>query len=208
MFRKLFFIIGGILIIGMVWFMLWREKPISHRDSDGTDIIAFGDSLIAGVGAREGMTLTEQLSRTLGVPIINEGISGATTRDGVENIDNVLAQYHPRLVIISLGGNDFLQQIPREETKRNLAYIIKTIEAQGSMVLILGVRSGLIGGGFDAEFEKLSSQYSTLYVEDILSGIFGDTRYMSDAVHPNDAGYKLITDRIVQTLQKERIVLR
>lgn len=206
--KFLFLSVIGLVLIGMLWSAWEGEKTIRNNDSAGTDIIAFGDSLIAGVGAEEGMTLPEQLGRKLGVSITNEGISGATTRDGVRTIDSVLTNYHPKLVIISLGGNDFLQKIPREETIRNLSRIIETIQKKKSMVLILGVRSGLISGGFDEEFEKLASQYKTLYVEDILSGIFGDTRYMSDAVHPNGLGYGLIADRIVKTLHKEQIILR
>lgn len=204
---SLFLIIFCILIAaGIGWIFFGRETPITNLDSSGIDIIAFGDSLIEGVGATEGMTLPDQLGKKIGTPVINEGIAGETTRDGLARIGATLDQYHPRLIIISLGGNDFLKKLPREETKENLAHIIEAIQSRGSMVMILGVRSGIIGGGFDNEFQSLSKHYGTLYVEDILSGIFGNMDSMSDAVHPNDRGYGIIAERIAKTLNEHHIL--
>lgn len=201
----LLLLLSSLIIAGVSWFFFGRAAPITNIDSSGTDVVAFGDSLIEGVGATEGMTLPDQLGRRLGVPVINEGVVGETTRDGLARIGPTLDRYHPRLVILSLGGNDFLKKFPREETVSNLTSMIREIQLRGSMVMILGVRSGILGGGFDDEFQALSKQYGTLYVKDILSGIFGDMNFMSDAVHPNDRGYGIIADRIAKTLDEHRI---
>lgn len=196
-------VIGTILVLTGGLLFLWsREVPIVNLDSRGTDVIAFGDSLIAGVGAEAGRTLPDQLGRKLGVPIVNAGIAGETTRGGLARIGTTLDALHPRIVILSLGGNDFLKKIPRQETRQNLGHIIETIQSRGAMVVLLGVRSGIIGGGFDDEFEALSEQYGTIYVADVLSGIFGDTRYMSDLIHPNSSGYGVIAGRIDESLRE------
>lgn len=205
----LLFLLGGISIFSVcAWLIFGRETEITNIDSTGTDIIAFGDSLIEGVGATEGMALPDQLSRKWGRPVINAGVAGETTRDGLARIDTVLEDTHPRIIILSLGGNDFLKKIPRDETEKNLGRLIEKMQARGAMVMLLGVRSGIIGGGFDDEFEALSDRYGTLYVEDILSGIFGDSRFMSDPVHPNNQGYGIIADRIARAFEEREIVIR
>ncbi len=195
-----------VLLGGALWFFWGHEAPVVNIDSTGADIIAFGDSLIAGVGAEAGMTLPEHLSNKLGQTVVNAGVSGETTRGALVRIEETLDGYSPRIVILSIGGNDFLQKLPRNETRVNIGRIIEKIQGRGAIVVLLGVRSGIIGGGFDEEFESLSKQYGTLYVEDVLGGIFGDTRYMSDAVHPNSRGYEIIAERIAQTLKERRIV--
>jgi len=207
-FRVVIIAIVAVLVVGLLWFFLHTEKPIVNGDSEGTDIIAFGDSLIEGVGAEYGMALPDQLGFKLGVPVVNAGVAGSTTHDGVVTIRDALDGYRPRIVILSLGGNDFLKKVPRDEIKRNLGNIIEEIQRHGAMVVLLGVRSGIIGGGFDDEFEELAERYGAVYVEDVLSGIFGDTRYMSDGVHPNAAGYGIIADRIVDALVKQDIRVR
>ena len=207
--RTLSLILAGLAVLAVLfWFLFGRATPITNIDSTGTDIIAFGDSLIEGVGATEGMALPDQLSQKLGHPVINAGIAGETTRDGLARIDEVLEGTNPRIIFLSLGGNDFLKKIPRDETKQNLGRLIDKMQARGAIVVLLGVRSGIIGGGFDDEFEALVEQHGTLYVEDILSGIFGDSRSMSDPVHPNDRGYGIIADRIVETLSDHDIRVR
>lgn len=146
------------------------------------------------------------MSNKLGQTVVNAGVAGETTRGALVRIEETLDGYSPRIVILSIGGNDFLQKLPRNETRVNIGRIIEKIQGRGAIVVLLGVRSGIIGGGFDEEFESLSKQYGTLYVEDVLGGIFGDTRYMSDAVHPNSRGYEIIAERIAQTLKERRIV--
>lgn len=193
----------ALCILLLIFFLFPRKTIITNYPSSGTRIIAFGDSLIEGVGAEDGMTLPEQLSQRIGIPIENEGLAGDTTRGGLSRIDDVLdtSNGDPKIVLLLLGGNDFLKKIPREETYRNLETIIKTIESRGAIVLLLGVRSGLLGGGFDDEFEKLSETYGTAYVEDVLDGVFAHPDLMSDAIHPNSKGYAKIADRIEPVLR-------
>ena len=62
----------------LLWF-LWPSRKITNRDSKGTTVVAFGDSLTAGYGANAGEDYPSHLSRQVGIPIINEGVSGDTT---------------------------------------------------------------------------------------------------------------------------------
>lgn len=169
--------------------------PIANYPSDGTDIIAFGDSLIEGVGSTRGNDFVSVLSRRIGEPIVNLGRAGDTTRQGLDRL-SALDRYDPKVVILLLGGNDHLQKVPIETTFRNLGAIIENIQARGAVVLLLGVKGSLLSDKFAPEFELLRDTYKTAYVPNVLRGLFGHAELMSDSVHPNDAGYVIIADRV------------
>jgi lysophospholipase L1-like esterase len=187
--------------LGVVWYF-FSDVPIKHYPSVKTGpVLMFGDSLVEGVGATAGQSLPEQLGRLTGTAVLNYGVSGDTTRDALSQLDGALGT-DPRIVLVLLGGNDFLKKIPREETFRNLERIVTAFQAQGAIVFVLGVRSGLIGGGADAEYEALAEETGSVYVSDVLSGVFGRSELMSDAIHPNDQGYAIIAERIAPLLMK------
>lgn len=200
--RKIIWIIvvGVAVLLGIFYFSS-RPKVIVNYPSSGVDIIAFGDSLVEGVGSsaeNEGGFVT-LLSRKIGQPIINLGNSGDTTADGLARI-NQLNQHNPKIVLLLLGGNDYLKKIPPEETFKNLSSLIQYIEGRGSIVLLLGVRGGILSDHFDSEFEKLRDTYQTAFVSNVLRGLLTNPQYMSDAIHPNDLGYQKIADRIYPVL--------
>ncbi len=180
----------------------WSVRTrIYNLDSTGTNIIAFGDSLVRGVGSTPGNDLFSVLSARIGQPILNMGVSGDTTADAIARLDAVLAA-DPRLVIIILGGNDYLKRIPKEVTFDNLGQIVDAIQAQGAAVLILGVRGGLIRDTYDNQFKSFAREHHAGFVSNILDDLIGDTKYMSDSIHPNDLGYSKIADRVEPVLKK------
>jgi acyl-CoA thioesterase I len=179
------------------------EKPITNYPGQGKTIVAFGDSLVQGVGAssRES-NFVALLSTKLGTKIINEGIGGNTTRDGLARIDAVLAKHDPKLVIVLLGGNDALRNIPQQETFNNLDTIIQKIHNSGAMLLLLGIQGGLLHDPYKDQFELLAEKHNTAYVESVLSGLLGKKEYMFDTIHPNDNGYKILADKVFPELEK------
>lgn len=193
-----------ILIVILVagYFLLGRgEAKITNYPSQGTDIIAFGDSLIEGVGASQGSDFVSVLSKRIGKPIVNLGVSGDTTTQGLARIQE-LDEYSPKVVLLLLGGNDAIQKISQEQTFENLSNIIQEIQKRGAVVLLLGVRGKVLSDPYESEFKKLASTYDTAYVPNVLDGLFGNREYMSDTVHPNDAGYAKIAERIEPVLKK------
>jgi acyl-CoA thioesterase I len=163
-------------------------------------IVAFGDSLIYGTGSSGG-GFVKLLEQRLGQPIENLGVPGITTADGIARLDAVIER-HPAVVILLLGGNDYLRQVPRDETFANIAMIIERLQADNIAVLLIGVRGGLIRDVFADHFEALADRYRTGYVRDVLDDTLGVSGYMADQVHPNDAGYRVIADRVYPVLAK------
>lgn len=200
--RYAIFFIISVLTIFFVYVKFFKAESIKNYPSSGTDIVAFGDSLIFGQGASSAdKNFVSLLSDRIGKRIVNLGVPGNTTQNALDRI-NELERYNPKVVVILLGGNDYLQKVPIGKTFQNLGVIIQKIQSKGSVVLLLGVRGGILNDKFDTEFEKISSKYHTAYVSDVLSGLITNMQYMSDAVHPNDLGYQKIADRVYPVLVK------
>ncbi|MDQ5955084.1 MAG: acyl-CoA thioesterase [Patescibacteria group bacterium] len=199
----IYLLVGIVIVICVYGLYLYfhSSHPVRNYPSPGTDIIAFGDSLVEGVGATPGHDLVSLLSKEIGAPIVNLGRSGDTTADGLARISE-LDSYKPKVVILILGGNDYLAKKSMPEAFERLGKIIEQIQARGAIVLLVGIRLSLVVGNFDAQYRELERKYQTAYVPDVLDGFYGKLQYMSDNIHPNDAGYAIIASRIAPTLQK------
>ncbi|MSU45091.1 MAG: arylesterase [Candidatus Zambryskibacteria bacterium] len=191
-------VVGALLVLVLISFF-GGDKDIKNASSLGVDLIAFGDSLIVGDGASTDNDFISLLSKKIGKPIINLGVSGNTTQDGLARIED-LDKYNPKVVILLLGGNDYLNKVSINETFSNLEKIIKNIQSRGAIVLLLGIRGGLFNDKFDSRFEELSEKYNTAFVPNVLDGLFANNKYMSDTIHPNDAGYEIIESRVYPVL--------
>ena len=199
---KKFLVIGVIaIVIGFIIYPFFESpEKITNYPSTGRDIVAFGDSLVLGIGSTQGGGFVEMLSEDLGKPTINLGVSGNTTKDALNRIDQI-SKYKPKVVLVLLGGNDFLQKVPVEEVFANLDKIVEEIQKTCAVVLLIGIEGHVISNSHGKYFKKLAEKRGTAYVPDILDGIFGQTKLMSDNLHPNDLGYRMMTNRIEPVLE-------
>jgi acyl-CoA thioesterase-1 len=176
-------------------------RGIRNLRSAGEAIVCFGDSLTEGVGAEAGQDYPSVLSRQLGFPVVNAGQRGDTTGQALERLSDKVLRRNPRLVIVLLGGNDFLRQLPRAESKKNLAEIVRRIQEQGAMVAIAGIRLGLFTDEFAPIYEATAKEFGALYIPEVMKGILSDAKLKSDAIHPNGAGYRLIAERVAEKIR-------
>jgi len=176
-------------------------RNIRNLRSAGEAIVCFGDSLTEGFGANAGEDYPSVLSRQLGFPIVNAGHRGDTTAQALERLSDSVLSRNPRLVIVLLGGNDYLRQLPRAESKKSLAQIVRRIQQQGAMVAIVGIRLGLFTDEFAAIYEDTAKEFGALYIPQVMKGILTDAKLKSDAIHPNGAGYRLIAERIAEKVR-------
>lgn len=199
--RYLLMAIGIAAVAGM-FFLLNRmegEKKITNYPSQGTDIIAFGDSLVVGYGATADHDFVTLLSQKIGQPIVNLGVNGNTTQDGVDRLKEFDA-YKPKVVLLLLGGNDALHRVPPADTFANLRTIISDLQKRGAVVLLLGECGGIVNGIYPKEFDKLADETGVAFVPDVLEGLFGNKEFMADGIHPNDAGNAIMAARIYPVL--------
>jgi lysophospholipase L1-like esterase len=151
------------------------------------EVLAFGDSLTFGVGASSGNGYVPVLERRVGVDIFNSGIPGNTTGDALTRLNASVLSRDPRIVIVLLGGNDLLQNVPVQTRIDNITQIVERIRADGSKVILVGVGSGALDP-FNGALPDLASRTGSTYVPNIMDGIFGTPSLMFDQIHPNDAG--------------------
>lgn len=188
-------------MLATLWTLFSRSPKITNFPTAGTTIVAFGDSLTEGVGTTQENDYVSLLSQRMGEPIINMGVSGDTTGDGLERLDSVFP-VDPKVVIVLLGGNDTLKRVPVETTYTNLDSIIKQITGKGIGVVLVGAPGGLYGGRYDDMYETLAKKHGVAFVPNILKGILSRPELMSDSIHPNDAGHVIIADRIEPLLRQ------
>jgi acyl-CoA thioesterase I len=203
--RILAIVVGIGVVVGALYFFVMRDgirpaSTIHNYPSQGKNIIAFGDSLIEGKGATKGNDMVSLLSQKLGVPIINEGVSGNTSAQGLARIQDVLTQ-NPKIVLVLFGGNDALQKVSPDQTFANIEQIIQKIHEKEAIVILLGVQDKLFRDSYREQFDALAEKYNTAYVPDILDGVINHSDLMSDFVHPNDKGYAKIVERIEPVLR-------
>lgn len=188
---------------GALIYLFWAGRP-SYRNFPPTAAgpwVAFGDSLTEGSGASAGADYPAQLSAQLGIPILNRGVSGETSADGLRRLP-AIEELNPRVVLLCFGGNDVLQKVPRGQMLSNLGEMIDRLQVRGSFVVLVGIRgASLVGDRNASGFKRLAKDKRVLLVPNILDGILGAPSLMADYVHPNDAGYAMIAQRIERALR-------
>ena len=172
----------------------------------GDAILALGDSLTAGYGAPKGADYPAQLAQILGRRVINGGVSGDTSAQALARLPDLLAQ-KPQLVVVSIGGNDFLQRLPESGTRENIRKIVATIRAADVPVVLVAIPHFTTGAllGVVSEhplYAELADELDVPLLKGAWAGILGDKALKSDAVHANAAGYRLFAEKMAGFLRK------
>jgi acyl-CoA thioesterase I len=161
-------------------------------------IIAFGDSLTAGYGADTGDSYPDYLEKDLNAKgyhyqVINQGISGNTTKDGVDRLQDAL-RLKPALVIVAFGGNDGLRGLPIASTRENLDRIVSTLLDSGAKVVLGGITLPPNYGPdyirqFNQTYALLAAKYHVPLLPFLLQDVFGVAGGMQgDGIHATAQG--------------------
>lgn len=164
-------------------------------------IVAFGDSLSAGVGA-PGKGFVDVLAQRLNMPIVNHGVPGNTTADGVKRLPTIPANERGGIVLLALGGNDLLRQHSTESMMKNLRAMIEQVQRDGGQVILVGIGGAPLRPSLTGEYRKLARETGCRFVPDLLGGILTDREKMADSIHPNAQGYIEVADKIEPVLRE------
>jgi acyl-CoA hydrolase len=189
--------------------MACGDKP-QHYDrlSSGATVLAFGDSVTFGYGVDPKDSYPTILTELSYWNVINAGISGERADQAKSRIDGVLAEHNPKLVIIELGGNDFLQRRNAKAVKEDLRAIIQSVKAHGSIPVLVAVPAlspvaAITGKPSDADlYKELAKEEKINLIPNVFSDILGQENLKQDHVHPNQAGYRVLAEGIYQALSK------
>lgn len=174
-------------------------------------IVAFGNSLTAGLGVRPDESYPARLQRTLDAAgyayrVVNAGVSGDTTAGGARRVSWILKN-KPTIVILELGGNDGLRGLSLSETKSNLERIIQQLQQASVTVVLAGMKLPPNYGQdytdeFESLFQALAKQYHLTLIPFFLDGVAGSSSLnQADGIHPTGEGYRIIVEKIFPTLE-------
>lgn len=187
-------------------------NPVAPTPSDNLPkIVAFGDSLTAGLGLSASESYPALLQKRLDADgykyeVVNAGISGDTSAGGLRRMDWSL-EGDVRVVILELGANDFLRGQSVAETKKNLAAIIERAKAKNAAVLLAGMYTPTSAGAdYEREihdmFQNLAREQKVPLIPFFLEGVAGvETLNQRDGVHPNAAGSRIVADTVYKHLR-------
>lgn len=173
----------------------------------GSTVLILGDSLSFGTGAEKGQDYPTLLAKSSGWNVINAGVPGDTSAQGLARLPSLLEAHQPAFLVVELGGNDFLKKVPLSETIANLKTIIQTGQSKGITVTLIAIPDyqpikAAFGGLEDHRlYSTLANEMQVSLVEDVFSSVLGKNSLKADYVHPNAAGYQQVEENLRESLQ-------
>lgn len=194
------------LLLSIIFFVLLSacgdDAPsISKLPSDAV-ILAFGDSLTHGNGAKENESYPAVLQELTGLQVINAGISGEESEPGLNRLPGILEKHKPQLLILCHGGNDLLRKKDINKMESNIRNMIQLAKDKNIPVVMLGVpKPGFFLSSFEV-YEKIATSTGIIFIEDLIPDVLGDNSLKSDTVHPNKEGYRVMAETINSVLKE------
>ena len=175
------------------------------------NILLFGDSLMSGYGLKENQTLSIILENDLkeagyNIKIINGSVSGDTSEDGLDRIEEYTSGGDIDLIVLGLGANDMLRRINPDQTENNLRKIIEIIKTKNIKIILAGMKASPTNGlaykkKFDDIFPKLAEEYDLTLIPFLLKKVALNPKLnQSDGIHPNFEGAKVISETIKESI--------
>jgi acyl-CoA thioesterase-1 len=178
------------------------ERPkLEHLANDAV-VLAFGDSLTYGTGATEDESYPAQLERLIGRRVVRAGVPGEVSAQALERLPRALDEHSPRLVLLCIGGNDFLRRLGTAQAEANVRAMVKLARERGvDVVLIATPEPGLILTP-PAFFAAIAADFRLPYEDAAMVQVLRDNALKSDPIHPNARGYRVIAERLAERLRK------
>ena len=174
---------------------------------EGSTILALGDSLTAGYGADAEAAYPAVLASLTGWQIINGGVSGNTSAQALARLP-ALMRRQPQLVLVSIGGNDFLRKVPEADTRSNIRQIVQQIKAAGVPAVLVAVpyfTTGALFGRLSEHpmYEELAAELNVPIFKGAWAEVLGDKKLKSDQIHANAQGYRVFAEKMWAFLKQQ-----
>jgi acyl-CoA thioesterase I len=178
------------------------DKPRLPRLASDAVLLAFGDSLTYGTGAREEESYPAQLAALIGRPVVRAGVPGEVSASGLARLPATLDEHQPRLLLLCHGGNDFLQRRSKSAAAENVRAMIRLAQDRGVAVVLIGTPEPGITVTPPAFYAEIARAFGIPYEGDVLGKVLKDASLKADQVHPNARGYRVIAERVAEVLRK------
>jgi len=189
-------------VIALVAVAACSERPRLERLPADAVVLAFGDSLTFGTGAADDESYPVQLEKLIQRRVVRAGVPGEVTSQALERLPAALDEHAPRLLILCIGGNDFLRRLGHQQAERNVREMVKLARSRGVGVLLVGTPEPGFTVSPPAFYAGIAKEFRVPYEPSIIGEVLKDRALKADPIHPNARGYRLIAERLAEQLKQ------
>jgi len=199
-YRKVIFML---LAIWAVFTLAACQRPSRLPVLAKSDVVvAFGDSITFGTGAEPQESYPAVLEQMIGRRVINAGVPGEITAEGLSRLPQILESEKPALLILCHGGNDHLRQLNHGQAADNIREMIRLARQRGTAVALIAVPGFSLSVSPEPMYKDIAKEFKIPLEEKTLSDILADNSLKSDLIHPNAAGYRRLAEAVAALLKK------
>ena len=178
------------------------ERPKLERLPDDAIVLAFGDSLTFGTGANEDESYPAQLERIIGRQVVRAGVPGEVTAQALARLPGALDEHAPRLLLLCIGGNDFLRRLGNQQAEKNVREMVRLARSRGVAVMLIGTPEPGLTVSPPGFYSAIAKEFRLPYEESIIGTVLRDASLKADPIHPNARGYRIIAERVAEQLKQ------
>ena len=175
--------------------------PLPRLGADDV-VLAFGDSITYGTGARPEESYPEVLAQLIGRRVAGAGVPGEVTANGLQRLPEVLDEVKPKIMLLCLGGNDMLRKVEPLAIEANLRTMVRIARDRGIAVVLIAVPKPALFGGNAAFYQTIATENDLPLESKILKDILFDNEFKADPLHPNAKGYRRLAEAIAALLRR------
>ena len=196
----------AILLITLVLIVSFTKERSSVSKLNETDtILALGDSITYGFSESENESYPYLLSKLTGHKVINAGVNGDTSHDGLKRVSALLSDNSIKLILLCFGGNDIIQKQPLLELKSNLKKMIQMAKSKNIKVILISVPNVSLFGLNPLDlYSEIADEEDVELIEGLLSHVLSRPSLKNDYIHPNSLGYRYMADEIYKHLKSNK----
>jgi acyl-CoA thioesterase-1 len=177
------------------------QKKVSRLPADAV-VLAFGDSLTFGTGAQAQESYPAQLEPLIGRRVVRAGIPGEVTAQALARLPAALDEHEPKLLLLCIGGNDFLRRLGNRQAEENVRAMVKLARGRGVEVMLIATPEPGLRIVPPAFYGAIAKEFGLLYEDDVIGDVLKDGTLKADQVHPNAKGYRIIAERLAEILKR------
>lgn len=189
-----------ILVLLLLTQIACSEQTMLNKLNQSQPILAFGDSLTFGYGAPSNKSYPAVLESISGFRVINAGINGELSNEGLNRLTLLLDTHQPQLLLLCHGANDMLQKRNLETMKSNLEAMIILAKERNIDVLLVAIPNTNILLTPLKQYQEVADAMQVPLENELMSDILGQPSLHSDLIHPNEMGYQRMAEKIYQSL--------
>ncbi len=191
-----------LLVVALAFSLTACSGPKLEALSANAVVLAFGDSLTYCTGANENESYPAQLESLIGRRVVRAGVPGEVTAQALERLPAALDEYSPRLLLLCIGGNDFLHRLGKAQAESNVRAMVQLAKGRGIDVLLIGAPEPALLPSPPGFYAALAKDFAIPYEGDVITAVLKDVSLKSDPIHPNARGYRVIAERVAERLKQ------